>query len=105
MSKKTAEPVVTVTNNDGLLAMARDAEDNNRNRQVDTESLAAALDPEGVHVLELRMPHEYISGKHADIHWRTLWLVNIKGTDEPVRLFMDVSPDVFDAETFESGLI
>ena len=74
-----------VTTTDGLLALAADARDRDSNRQANVRELALALDPDGVHVLAMQLPHN-------DVEWRTLWLVKHHGdAATPVELWLDVS--------------
>ena len=62
-----------------------------------SDELLEALDPDGLHVLELTLPHEHINGRRVDLHMRTEWLVKIVDEDKPVRVFMDMSWDNYNA--------
>jgi hypothetical protein len=62
-----------------------------------SDELLADLDPDGGHVLAFSMPHEHIAGERVDPHFRTEWLVKIVDQKEPVRVFMDMSWDNYNA--------
>ena len=98
MPKKPATSAC-VTDSEGILSMARDAENNERTRQVNITRLEEEIDPSGTHILQLQMPHSHIAGEPSPVHWRTIWLVKLKGEGKPVQLCMDVSPSVFDNHT------
>jgi hypothetical protein len=62
-----------------------------------TDELLEDLDPDGLHVLVLAMPHEHIGGVRVDPHWRTEWLMKANGRMEPVNLFIDMSNEDYDS--------
>ena len=71
---------VTFASYSGFLAMARDAEDNKRNRSVYVEKLEPCLVEEGKNVLKAKMLHN-------GVEWRTWWMVAVKhGTPESVEM-------------------
>lgn len=81
--------MVVATDTAGFLAMCRDAERHDSNRQVETENLSYEIDPKGIHVLVFKMMHN-------SSEWRTNWLVKLKDTMEPQMLWLDVSFGCFE---------
>jgi hypothetical protein len=81
-----------VTTSDGLLALALDAAQRDSNRQASLNTLARTIDPCGVHVMTMQMPHN-------GVEWRTWWLVKMTGQARPVQLQLDVSFDAFKSYT------
>lgn len=81
-------------NSEGFLRLCRNAEENKFNRQCETELVEKNIDPDGFHVLGL-------SFIHNDDHMRTQWLVKMKGEDEPVTLYLDVTFDALNKEKKE----
>ena len=69
---------------DGFIALCKNAEENDFNRQCETELVEKNIDPDGIHVLGL-------SFIHNDDHMRTQWLVKMKDEDAPVTLYLDVT--------------
>lgn len=84
------EYVLTVTDTVGFLKMAVDAEENKRNKSVYVERLRKDIDPDGIHVL-----NEMFSLLHNDFEHRGMWLVKLKGREEPVTLWLDVDLKLF----------
>jgi hypothetical protein len=66
----------TVTNTDGLLAMARTS--SGRNREANIEELQQWLDPDGCHVLCMHFIHEHVMGEPVEPHMRTQWMAKVK---------------------------
>ncbi len=83
---------VQVTDTPGLLAMARDAERRQANRQAKMLKLEVFIDPAGTHLLTFQMLHN-------NTEWRTRWLVKVEDSMQPVELWLNVSLGVFDAAT------
>jgi hypothetical protein len=82
-----------------MLEMARDAGLHQRNRQVDVGLLEAQIDPDGIHILSTAFVHNHVAGKAAEPHYRTEWLVKLKGQQSPENIWIDVSVDVFRRST------
>ena len=80
----------TVTNTAGILFLAENAK--GRNRSVYEDKFTQNIDPKGMHVLGLRLPHN-------DVEMRTLWLCKMKNTDVPVEIWLDVDFDALNACT------
>lgn len=57
-----------------FLDLAQLARDKGYNRQLDTEWLAEALDPEGKHVVVFSLDHEHIRGALVPLHKRAVIL-------------------------------
>ena len=70
-----------MTNTAGLLLLA--AASVGRNRSVDVDEFKKLLDPEGIHLLTMRILHN-------EVEWRTLWLVKMANEKEPHQVFLDV---------------
>ena len=81
MEETMIKRCITITGTPGLKKLIIDSQGRNRG-PVDT--LDSELDPYGVHVCQMIIPHN-------DIEWRALWLVKVKDQDEPVTLWMDNS--------------
>lgn len=80
---------------DLLCEMADDARVRDLNRQLDRETIDA-LDPTGTHIMTLTMPHEHRAGEPYDLHFRTIWMLKVKDSMEPVRVSLDIMPDNFE---------
>lgn len=83
----------TATNTVGLLALAADAKKHRTNRQA-TPRLVDDIDPDGTHILVFSMIHN-------DVEFRTLWMVKMRGSMEPLQIFLDVTFEAFTAFTTE----
>lgn len=73
-----------IAGTDQFIGLCQEAILSNRNRQVDISKLAEVVDPDGTHVCAFTMLHN-------DVEWRTMWLVKINGTLNPVECWLDVS--------------
>jgi hypothetical protein len=90
---------------EGILALAKDAEEDKqtgtpRNRSAYVEVLEEVLDPGGVHVCKMMLPHEHVGGVRVTPHLRTWWIIAVKkkkngGGD----LWLDVSMEAFEQNT------
>ena len=88
------------THTDMFMMMAVQAENDKetgtpRNRSIDVEKLGAVIDPDGIHVCTFSFVHSHVGGAKVDPHLRTQWLVKLKGTDDPITLWLDVDADPF----------
>ena len=90
------EKTFKVLDSEEFRAIANDSIKKGYNR-LPSDELLAQLDPDGGNVLAFSMPHEHIAGKPVDLHWRTEWLVKIVDEEKPIRVFMDMSWDNFNA--------
>lgn len=79
-----------VADTPSLLALAALA--HGRNRSVYEDRLARDVDMHGFHVLAYRLLHN-------DVEWRTMWFVKIRGSMEPVEIWLDVPLDALDRYT------
>lgn len=77
-----------------LCELADAARQNNYNRQLSQEAIND-LDPEGIHICQLELPHEHRAGESCEMHIRGMWMAKMKGTMEPVTLFIDAPPDMY----------
>ena len=75
----------TVTNTEGIMNLVMNA--SGRNRSVYEEQFKAAVDPKGVHVLGFQFPHN-------DVEMRTQWMCKMRGTEDPVSIWLDVDYDI-----------
>ena len=89
--------MVTMVDSPGLVALCRDAENRDSNRQANTELVASAIDPDGTHILSFKMMHN-------GHEWRTKWLCKAKGSDTPQELWLDVSLTAFDCATRQEAI-
>jgi len=78
---------MTLTNTQGILYLAKNAE--GRNRSVYLDKFRDTLDPSGTHLLGMSFPHN-------DTEMRTLWLCKMKETDEPQEIWLDVDFEAFE---------
>jgi len=90
-----------VTTTEGILALAKDAAfdsqaGQSRNRSACIDKLAAVLDPDGVHLLQMSMPHDHVAGRRVDSHLRTQWLIAVKPDVKPARRFKEGIPPAQD---------
>jgi hypothetical protein len=63
---------------------AYEAERSKRNRRFNTRRLENEIDPDGIQLVVFHMIHN-------DVEMRTEWLVKMKGTMTPTRLWLDMS--------------
>jgi hypothetical protein len=80
---------ITITYTQGFRALMQDSEGRN---QGPTPNLAVALDPEGTHCVQMRLPHN-------DVEWRCVWLCKLLGQAKPTIVLMDNSFEAFSAFT------
>ena len=89
---------VTFTTAKGFLAMARKAEDCEKNRSVYVKEIEPYLVDDGKNVLKMKMLHN-------DVEWRTWWFVAVKhgtpgsveaGEVSMLELCLDVEFEEFD---------
>lgn len=73
-----------------FMAMAYDSQD--RNRAVDIDAIHPKIDPEGVHIVVFHMVHN-------DSEYRSLWMVKMKDSMDPVSVWVDCSFEIFDRHT------
>lgn len=78
-----------------LRSLAQAAEDMDLN-QYPSERLWQDIDPEGVHVLSGLLPH-------SD-HYRSMWLVKLRDTDEPARVLVDTTHELLQTLTGETSV-
>lgn len=91
--------MVYIANTPDLLTIARDAESHKRNRYVHTDLLESVLDPEGNHVATILMVHEFVCGVKVEPHYRTMWMIKTKNSDEPKHVTLDVDISLFEKLT------
>ena len=76
-----------VTNTLGIMNLVRNA--SGRNRSVYEDKFVQAVDPSGIHVLGLQIPHN-------DVEIRTQWFCKMRGTDKPAEIWRDGDFSVLD---------
>lgn len=86
--------VVTITGTPGFRRLMQDSEGRNRGPVPD---FAKRLDPEGVHICQMVIPHN-------DVEWRAMWLCKMKDSYSPAIIWMDNSFQAFDLWTVKSAL-
>ena len=86
MMPKTPPTVATTPD---FLALVVDSQ--NRNRGPIGE-IADVIDPDGIHVVTMQMPHN-------GVEWRCQWLVKVRGTMEPLTIWMDNGFNAFELNT------
>lgn len=66
-----------------------------------SDELVASLDPDGLHVCSLNIPHvartDGTETPRWPMHRRCVWLCKTTGVDEAVQLVLDVTQEDFDA--------
>jgi hypothetical protein len=82
----------TVTNTTGILYLIENSK--GRNRSVYEDKFVANVDPKGIHVMGLSIPHN-------DVELRTQWLCKMKDDDPPVEIWLDVDFDALKECTTE----
>lgn len=87
---------VKVADTISLCELADEARVRDLNRQLDAETIDA-LDPEGIHVLFFAMPHKHRDTEVYDPHFRTVWMLKVKGRVEPMKATLDIMADQFNA--------
>ena len=80
----------TVTDTPGIMHLVMNA--SGRNRCIYEDKFAQAVDPDGVHVLLMQLPHN-------DVEMRTQWSCKMKGTLRPADIWLDVDFDCLDRVT------
>ena len=91
----------TIASSVGLVSMAAEAQEHDRNRQFDPEDLEKQLAPKGLHVVGLQFMHAHVAGKRTEPHWRVKWLCMFKDRAQHVVVWLDVGLDEFDKSTSE----
>jgi hypothetical protein len=81
---------IKVADTKGFLFLAREADRTDRNRRVNVERLEKVLDHGGVHVVGWTMIHN-------DVEMRTQWLLKVKDSDTPLKVFLDMSFEDYNA--------
>ncbi|MAI59020.1 MAG: hypothetical protein CML56_08610 [Rhodobacteraceae bacterium] len=76
--------IATVTNTAGILFLVENAK--GRNRSVYEEEFGEEVDPSGIHVLGISLPHN-------DVEMRTQWFCKMKGSEDPAEIWLDVDFD------------
>lgn len=71
----------TVTNTAGILFLIKNAQ--GRNRSVNEDGFAQRVDPKGLHVMGLSLPHN-------KVEMRTQWLCKMNDTEDPTEIWLDV---------------
>ena len=82
----------TVTNTAGIMHLVINA--SGRNRCVYEDMFVQTIDPLGVHFLSLQFPHN-------DVEMRTQWMCKMKGSKEPVVVWLDVDFEALNSVTTE----
>lgn len=75
----------TVTNTAGIFDLVLNA--SGRNRSVYEDKFMSSVDPQGIHVLGIQLPHN-------DVEMRTQWMCKMRDIEEPVSIWLDVDFDV-----------
>ena len=73
-----------VTDTSGIMLLALNA--SGRNRSVYEDKFMAAVDPQGLHVLSLQIPHN-------DVEMRTQWMCKMRDIEDPISIWLDVDFD------------
>ena len=82
----------TVTNTHGLVNLVLNA--SGRNMCVYEDRFIQAVDPKGVHVLGIHLPHN-------DVEMRTQWFCKMRESDEPAQIWLDVDFEALAAARME----
>ena len=77
----------TVTNTAGIFDLVMNA--SGRNRSVYEDKFMANVDPQGIHVLSLQIPHN-------DVEMRTQWMCKMRDIEDPVSIWLDVDFDALE---------
>ncbi|MDB4337632.1 hypothetical protein OAA09_01280 [bacterium] len=85
---------VTVTNTAGILYLVDDA--SGQNRSVYDKKFENAVDPDGMHLLAMHMPHKDMEGRETV---RTQWFCKMKDSLSPSEIWLDVSHSALEACT------
>lgn len=80
---------IAILTTSSLLYIAAEAARTNKNRQVKREFIDQ-VDPNGRHVVAFKMLHN-------DVEYRLHILCKILGRDDPVDVWLDVDPDIYQA--------
>ena len=82
---------MTVTDTAGMMSLVSNA--SGRNRSVYEDKLESTIDPEGIHILSFQFLHN-------DVEMRTRWMVKVKDTMDPARIWLDVDLEILDKHTW-----
>ena len=77
----------TVTDTRGIMQLVLNA--SGRNRSVHEDRFVQHVDPDGVHVLGMQIPHN-------DVEMRTQWFCKMLDRSDPVEIWLDVDFDRLD---------
>jgi len=88
--KMSDSNIILTASTTKFIAMAYDSQD--RNRAVKIDEISPRLDPEGVHIVAFHMVHN-------DCEYRSLWMVKVKDSLDPVSVWLDCSFDSFNHNT------
>ncbi len=88
--KMSDSNIIVTASTKKFMAMAYDSQD--RNRAVDIDSVQPRIDPEGIHIVAFHMSHN-------DIEFRTLWMVKMRDSMDPVSVWVDCSFESFNKNT------
>lgn len=88
--KMSDSNIVLTASTKKFMAMAYDSQD--RNRAVDIDEVYPRIDPEGIHIVAFHMMHN-------DSEFRTLWMVKMKDSLDPVSVWVDCSYESFNKNT------
>ena len=78
------------------------AEAHDMNRSISQEGIEK-LDPQGVHICIFEMIHNRNIASDP-IHLRTMWMVKMKGTKKPTRIFLDIDPSMLASHSEEISM-
>jgi hypothetical protein len=86
---------IQYANKDHFIALARDAQRQEFNRQVNVDRCIDDMDNDGINLIWFSMIHEHKAGVLVDPHMRTIWYVKLKNTMEPAQLALDMTMENF----------
>lgn len=89
---------VRLISTEAFTTIARESITKDFNR-LPSDEILENLDPDGVHVLEISMPHNHRHGEAVEEHVRTLWWMKLIGEDKPVPVFLDMTMERFNTIT------
>ena len=78
-----------------LLALIREGNALDLNRQLDHDLVARDIDPEGTHLVVLILPYHQAHDKATPAHHRTEVYIKVTGSNEPVTAFLDVTDEAW----------
>jgi len=79
-----------------LLALIREGNALDLNRQLDHDLVARDIDPDGTHLAVMILPYHQGYDKATPDHHRTEVYIKVKNTSEPVVAFLDMTDDAWD---------